>query len=46
MELCVYVSKLQAIDVWLGLCMAFVFAALVEFTVVNFWFRKSRGSYR
>ena len=30
----------QAIDVWMGLCTAFVFAALVEFTIVNFWFRK------
>ena len=37
---------MQAIDVWLGLCMAFVFAALVEFTIVNFWFRKSRAGYR
>ena len=25
---------------WMGLCTAFVFSALVEFTVVNFWFRK------
>ena len=24
----------------MGLCTAFVFSALVEFTVVNFWFRK------
>ena len=24
----------------MGLCTAFVFAALVEFTIVNFWFRK------
>ena len=27
---------------WMGLCTAFVFAALVEFTIVNFWFRKHR----
>ena len=33
----------QAIDVWMGLCTAFVFAALVEFTIVNFWFRKQRA---
>ena len=26
----------------MGLCTAFVFAALVEFTIVNFWFRKQR----
>ena len=26
----------------MGLCTAFVFAALVEFTIVNFWFRKHR----
>ena len=32
----------QAIDVWMGLCTAFVFSALVEFTVVNFWYRKQR----
>ena len=31
---------MQALDVWMGLCTAFVFSALVEFTVVNFWFRK------
>lgn len=34
---------MQAIDAWLGLCTAFVFAALVEFTIVNFWFRKARS---
>ena len=27
----------------MGLCTAFVFAALVEFTVVNFWFRRQRS---
>ena len=26
----------------MGLCTAFVFSALVEFTIVNFWFRKHR----
>ena len=35
-------TSFQAIDVWMGLCTAFVFAALVEFTIVNFWFRKHR----
>jgi len=33
-------SYVKALDVWMGLCTAFVFSALVEFTVVNFWFRK------
>lgn len=37
-------SYVKAIDVWMGLCTAFVFAALVEFTIVNFWFRKHRKS--
>ena len=32
---------LQAIDVWMGVCTAFVFAALVEFTFVNYMWRKS-----
>lgn len=36
-------SYVKAIDVWMGLCTAFVFAALVEFTIVNFWFRKQGG---
>ena len=31
---------LQAIDVWMGVCTAFVFAALVEFTFVNYMWRK------
>ena len=26
----------------MGLCTAFVFSALVEFTVVNFWYRKHK----
>jgi hypothetical protein len=30
---------LQAIDVWMGVCTAFVFAALVEFTFVNYMWR-------
>ena len=30
----------QAIDVWMGVCTAFVFAALVEFTIVNYMWRK------
>ena len=29
----------QAIDIWMGTCTAFVFAALVEFTFVNYTWR-------
>ena len=37
------VSMLQAIDIWMGTCTAFVFAALVEFTFVNHtWRTKGR----
>ena len=33
----------QAIDIWMGTCTAFVFAALVEFTFVNHtWRTKGR----
>ena len=32
----------QAIDIWMGTCTAFVFAALVEFTFVNYTWR-TRG---
>ena len=30
---------LKAIDIWMGTCTAFVFAALVEFTFVNYTWR-------
>ena len=30
----------QAIDVWMGACTAFIFAALIEFTVVNYLWRR------
>ncbi len=36
---------LQAIDVWMGACTAFIFAALIEFTVVNYLFRKHRSRF-
>ncbi len=37
---------LQAIDVWMGVCTAFVFAALVEFTFVNYLWRKTCATAR
>ena len=37
------VLMFQAIDIWMGTCTAFVFAALVEFTFVNHtWRTKGR----
>ena len=41
------VSYIKAIDVWMSTCMFFVFAALIEYSVVNVFGRKyahrSRG---
>jgi hypothetical protein len=33
---------MQAIDVWMGACTAFIFAALIEFTFVNYLYRRQR----
>ncbi len=35
----------QAIDVWMGACTAFIFAALIEFTIVNYLWRKYKMGF-
>ena len=33
---------MKAIDVWMGACTAFIFSALIEFTIVNYLARRHR----
>ena len=33
-------SFFQAIDIWMGACTGFIFAALLEFTLTNYLWRK------
>ena len=36
----------QALDYWLGMCLAFLFATLIEFTIVNNYTRRWQSGLR
>ncbi len=43
---CVQVSYVKAIDIWMAVCLLFVFAALLEYAAVNFVSRQHKEFFR